>query len=180
MFIPHWVIAIIGLIFAGSLAVIILGFCIHRGFLNHLKEYIATLEKAFYSHPKAARVAMENRIMTSHFTMMLACFLNEAKRNKGKDFNTVCVKDIINAYVDHKTGTLTLSNNKAVNELTKSLEKVFYDYVVSNVPYIDLVQINVQFDCENGKKINMTNIDVLEDIKATVNRFNSGHKAFFK
>lgn len=160
--------------------VIAMGLGFHIGFLKELKAYIARLEKAFNANPNAARVAMESRIMTNHFTLMLSCFLTEAQRPGKKNFNKICVGDIIAAYVDHKTGTLTMLNNSGAKELTATLKDVFYDYVINDKPYVDLPVIVVKLDCEEGKSIEVTNLEVLEEIMTYVKRFNKGHKAFFK
>lgn len=180
MFVPYYVIGIIFLVLGVVALVIVLGLCFHIVFLKKLKAYITQLENAFKTNPDAARTIMESRIMTSHFTLMLACFLTEAQRPGKKNFKKICVGDIIRAYVDHKTGTLTMLNNSTANELTASLKDVFYDYVIGTKPYVDLPVIVVKLDCKDGKTIEITNSEVLEEIMTYVRRFNKRHKAFFK
>lgn len=180
MFIPYYVLAIFFMALGVIALVIAIGLGFHISFLKELKIYIGRLEKTFNINPNAARVAMESRILKNHFTLMLACFLTEAQKVEGEKFNKLCVRDIIGAYVDFKTGTLTMLNNKGTDELTASLKDVFYDYVVNGKPYVDLPVIVVKLDCEGAKSIEVTNAEVLEEIMTYVKRFNKGHKAFFK
>lgn len=185
-YIPSITLSVFVIMFSLIIVILVLALIMKKSFGNQMKKYIKQLEDAIKEGRNPSRIIMEDKKISRHFDLLLILFIQEYNAIKRSglsiDLSVQTINDLVQAWVDSRTGTLTLKNTDLTRQLTKLVE-IEFKYIVDNDKltsrFICGDDHAFDFEGRDGKIIYLSNNDFLRDVLKAFRNFDSGHKAFF-
>lgn len=182
MYIPPFAVVILLLLAVAFVVVSVLMSGIYKRIVKRHEKY----QDVFSESNNASRVLLEQKILDKHFDLMCVLFIKEYRElvdmDKCSKLNVVTVQDLVSAWVDSKTGTLTIKNNRLTEELTKLVTgEIIEMFEKDNFKTNSQLPDDHAFDFDNhkGTVTYLSNNDFVKVMRKRLLDFNNGHKAFF-
>lgn len=155
----------------------------HHSAKKQLSIYAAQLEDAIKEGGNPQRVVLESRKIEEHFDLLMVLFIKEYNELEDSPIiRSVTIQQLVYAWVDKCTGTLTLHNNRLSRDLAAMVSKDCIETILNNIEgkyqYGD--DHAFDFNGKDGSTVYLSNNDFIKVFIKSIRSYNPNHKAFFE
>ncbi len=158
-------------------------FVFHYSAKKQLSKYVTQMENAIEEGKNPQRIILESRKIEEHFDLLMVLFVKEYNELENLPIvRSVTIQQLVYAWVDKRTGTLTLHNNRLSRDLADMVSKDCIESILSDIEGKYQYGDDHAFDF-NGKgdtTIYLSNNDFIKEFIKSVRSYNPNHKAFFE
>lgn len=157
-------------------------FIFQRSAKRQLNKCIIQMEDAIREGHNPQRIIMENRKIEEYFDLLMALFIKEYKELDNPSIvQYPLIQDLVQAWVDKSTGTLTLRNNRHALKLAAMIDKQCMELVLVDINSFSYGDDHAyEFDGKDGTTMYLSNNDFIRAFIKTIRNYNPNHKAFFE
>lgn len=181
---PHPIIIAALIVLVPSLILIgAMYYVFHQSAKKQMSKYATQMEEAIKEGANPQRVVMENRKIEEHFDLLMVLFIKEYNELKDSPIiRSVTIQQLVYAWVDKTTGTLTLHNNRLSRDLAAMVSKDCIETILNNIEGKYQYGDDHAFDFNgvDGKTVYLSSNDFIKVFIKSIRSYNPNHKAFFE